>query len=173
MYRTGDLARYRDDGQVEFLGRGDHQVKLRGYRIELGEIEAALMQHPAVSQCAVAVRGDQAGSQRLVGYVVGEAGEAVSAGELRDYLRQVLPEYMVPSRLVLVDEMPLTANGKLDRKALAAVDDSISRSEVNYIAPQDSLELQLARIWERVLKVRPIGVQDNFFELGGHSLLAV
>jgi amino acid adenylation domain-containing protein len=169
MYKTGDLARYRPDGNIEFLGRADHQVKIRGYRIELGEIEVVLGQHPAVREAVVMVREDAPGEKRLVAYVVADS----TADELRRFLKDKLPEYMVPAVVVLLEALPMTPNGKVDRRALPAPDRSRPELERNFVAPRDDLELQLVRIWEEVLGVRPVGVRDNFFELGGHSLLAV
>ncbi len=169
MYQTGDLARYRPDGNIEFLGRADDQVKIRGFRIELGEIETVLGQHPAVREVAVLAREDASGEKRLVAYVVGN----FTTDELRDFLKDKLPEYMLPTNFVLIDALPLMANGKVDRRALPAPDRSGSKLAKTFVAPRDDLELQLARIWEEVLDVRPVGVSDNFFELGGHSLLAV
>jgi len=169
MYKTGDLARYRPDGNIEFLGRADHQVKIRGFRIELGEIEAALSQHSAVREAVVMDREDAPGEKRLVAYVVADS----TADELRHFLKDKLPEHMVPAVVVLLDALPLMPNGKVDRRALPAPDRSRPELEKAFVAPRDDLELQLAHIWEEVLGVRPVGVRDNFFELGGHSLLAV
>jgi amino acid adenylation domain-containing protein len=169
MYRTGDLARYRPDGNIEFLGRADHQVKIRGFRIELGEIEAVLGQHPAVREAVVLAREDAPGEKRLVAYVVADS----TADELRRFLKDKLPAYMVPAVVVLLEALPVTPNGKVDRRALPAPDRSRPELEKAFVAPRDDLELQLAHIWEEVLGVRPVGVRDNFFELGGHSLLAV
>ena len=169
MYRTGDLARYRPDGKIEFLGRMDHQVKIRGYRIELGEIETVVGEHDGVCECVAMVREDVAGDKRLVCYVVGE--ESVSARELRSYLVDKLPEYMVPSVFVLLEKFPLTPNGKVDRKALPAPERSRSDLAEAYIEPRTALERVLAGIWSQVLGVERVGVDDNFFELGGHSLL--
>ncbi|MGC2161777.1 MAG: amino acid adenylation domain-containing protein [Silvibacterium sp.] len=170
MYKTGDLARYRPDGNIEFLGRADHQVKIRGFRIELGEIEAVLGQHRAVREAVVLAREDAPGEKRLVAYV---AAESTTADELRRFLKEQLPDHMVPAVFVLLDALPLLSNGKIDRRALPAPDRSRPELEKSYVAPRDDLELQLARIWEEVLGVRPVGVRDNFFELGGHSLLAI
>ena len=169
MYKTGDLARYRPDGNIEFLGRADDQVKIRGFRIELGEIEAALGQHPAVREAVVVAREDAPGEKRLVAYVVADS----TAEELRHFLRDRLPEVMVPPVIVLLDALPIMPNGKVDRRALPAPDRSRREPEKAFVAPRDELELSLAQIWEEVLSVRPIGIRDNFFELGGHSLLAV
>jgi surfactin synthase thioesterase subunit/acyl carrier protein len=169
MYKTGDLACYRPDGNIEFLGRADHQVKIRGFRIELGEIEAVLGQHPAVREAVVLAREDAPGEKRLVAYVVAES----TADELRRFLKDKLPDHMVPAVFVLLDTLPLLSNGKIDRRALPAPDRSRLELEKSFVAPRDDLELQLAHIWEEVLDVRPVGVRDNFFELGGHSLLAI
>jgi amino acid adenylation domain-containing protein len=169
MYQTGDLARYRPDGNIEFLGRADHQVKIRGFRIELGEIEAALGRHPALREAVVVAREDAPGEKRLVAYVVADS----TADELRHFLKDRLPEYMVPAVVVLLEALPVTPNGKVDRRALPAPDRSRPELGKAFVAPRDDLELQLAHIWEEILGVRPVGVRDNFFELGGHSLLAV
>jgi amino acid adenylation domain-containing protein len=173
MYQTGDLARYRPDGNIEFLGRADHQVKIRGFRIEPGEIEAALGQHPAVREAVVLDREDAPGEKRLVAYVVADRELLPTTTDLRNFLKEKLPEYMVPAMVVLLEVLPVMPNGKVDRRALPAPDRSRPELEKAFVAPRDDLELQLAQIWEEVLGVRPVGVRDNFFELGGHSLLAV
>jgi acyl carrier protein len=167
LYRTGDLARYRDDGIVDYVGRIDNQVKLRGYRIELGEIESVLSTHPEVRETAVVVRGESDGQQRLVAYVVGRT----SAEELRGYLADRLPEFMVPAAFEFLDTLPRTPNQKVDRLALPAPTPSDGAGR--HIAPRDELERRLATIWERELKIAPISMTDNFFHLGGDSLLAV
>jgi amino acid adenylation domain-containing protein len=169
LYRTGDKARWRADGNLEFLGRVDGQVKVRGFRIELGEIEAILAGHPAVRECAAAARADAPGEQRLVAYVAPREGAAPSADDLRGYLKEKLSDYMVPSAFVFLEALPRKAHGKVDRSALPAPE--ATRREP--VAPRDELERRLAQIWEDVLNVRPVGVLDNFFDLGGHSLLAV
>ncbi len=169
MYRTGDLARFRADGNIEFLGRADQQVKIRGFRIELGEIEATLGQHPAVREAVVLAREDTPGQKQLVAYVVADA----TSDELRRFLKNKLPEFMVPAVVVLLDALPVTAHGKLDRRLLPAPDRSRLQTPKVFVAPSDDLELQLVHIWEEILDVRPVGVSDNFFELGGHSLMAV
>ena len=173
LYRTGDLARYRAGGTLEFLGRLDNQVKVRGYRIELGEIEAALASHPRVRQNAVVVRDDQTGEKRLAAYIVPDGTEAVTSGELRQFLKETLPDYMVPSAFVTLAELPLTPNGKVDRRALPAPGQAATPAcEESYVAPNVTLHYQLVQIWEELLEARPIGIRDNFFDLGGHSLLA-
>ncbi|HEY4387293.1 MAG TPA: amino acid adenylation domain-containing protein, partial [Ktedonobacteraceae bacterium] len=172
LYRTGDLGRYLPDGNIEFLDRLDRQVKLRGYRIELGEIEVVLKQHPAVRQAVVVVREAEPSEKRLVAYLVAAQEPAPSLTELRGHLKQKLPEYMVPAAFVLLDELPLTTNGKLDRQALAIPDSVGSELRSAFIAPRDKVELKLTQIWEEVLNIRPIGVRDNFWDLGGHSLVS-
>jgi aspartate racemase len=173
LYKTGDLARYLTDGNIEFLGRVDHQVKIRGFRIEPGEIEATLGQHPAVREAVVLAQEDAPGEKRLVAYVVAERDLLLTANELRGFLKQKLPEYMVPSAYVLVDALPLMLNGKVDRRALPAAGRARPELEKALMAPRDALELQLTHLWEEVLGIQSIGVRDNFFELGGHSLAAV
>ncbi len=170
IYKTGDLATYRADGTVEFLGRLDNQVKVRGFRIELGEIETALARHPAVRTAVVAVREDAPGQPELAGYVMTDES-APSSTELRRFISNTLPDYMVPPTVTRLDEFPLTPNGKIDRKALPAP--SRAREETNgFVAPQTELERRLVEIWERVLDVRPIGIKDDFFELGVSSIVA-
>ena len=174
MYRTGDLVRYRPDGNLEFVGRRDSQVKFRGYRIELQEIESTLAQHEDVHEVVVLLREDQPGKQRLVGYVVAraKAGEAVvSASELRRELGDVLPAYMVPSAIVFLDAMPLTPHGKIDTANLPIPDRSSSERESGFVAPRNEMETTIANIWLDVLDVDRVGSHDNFFDLGGHSLL--
>ena len=163
MYRTGDLARYRSNGELEYLGRADHQVKVRGSRIKLGEIEAVISADERV-RAAVVVADDQ----RLVAYVV--LKEQGIEPELRRRVQEKLPEYMVPAVFVELAELPLTANGKVDRKRLPAVEQSAAVE--NYVAPRNSIEEMVAGIWSEVLQQERIGVHDNFFSLGGHSLLA-
>ncbi|HEX2569426.1 MAG TPA: amino acid adenylation domain-containing protein, partial [Polyangia bacterium] len=185
LYRTGDLVRWRPGGELEYLGRRDFQVKVRGFRIELGEIESALGQHPSVRQAVVVAREDRPGDKRLVGYLVASPagiGAAPSIAELREFLKQRLPEYMVPAAFVFLDQLPLTPSGKIDRRALPAPEAAAPTSE--HVAPRTPVEESLAGIWAEVLgRSQPhgsagaegaggIGVEDNFFELGGHSLLA-
>jgi len=173
LYKTGDLVRYLPNGNIEFLGRIDDQVKIRGFRIELGEIEAVLSQHPAVQESVVLAREDVPGNKRLVAYVLVNQKPAPSMQELQHFLKEKLPEYMVPSAFVRLETLPLTPNGKVDRRALPAPDTTRPDLQEAFVAPRDTLELQLAHIWESILDVHPIGVTDNFFDLGGHSLLAV
>jgi acyl carrier protein len=172
LYKTGDLARYLSDGNIEFVGRTDDQVKLRGYRIELGEIEALLGQHPMVQRSVVVVREDTPGDKRIVGYVVARPKESFDASEVRQYLKQKLPEYMIPAALVLLDELPLTVSGKVDRRALPAPDQNGLQLANVYQPPRTPTEQTLVAIWGEVLKLEKLGIYDNFFDLGGHSLLA-
>jgi amino acid adenylation domain-containing protein len=168
LYRTGDLARYLPDGRLEFLGRMDQQVKVRGFRIELEEIETALASHETVQAVVVVARERAKGEKELVAYVVGD-NPVVS--ELRAYLRQRLPEYMVPAYFVVLDQLPLTPNGKLDRLALPAPSELRPQTETVYLAPRNELEKRLAQVWQETLELDQVGVHDNFFDLGGHSLL--
>jgi amino acid adenylation domain-containing protein len=172
LYRTGDLARFLADGNVQYLGRTDFQVKIRGFRIELGEIESVLAQHPGVQQGVVAAREDAPGDRRLVAYVVPHPGEHLSISEARSYLKQSLPDYMLPSALVELTALPLTPNGKVDRKALPKPDFQPAASSV-IVPPRDEIEARLLQVWKEILKTDSIGITDNFFDLGGHSLLAV
>ncbi len=173
MYRTSDLVRYLPDGQLDYLGRMDHQVKVRGFRIELGEVEAALAVHEALGEVVVVAREDRPGDRRLVGYAVPSPGaEPPPAAELREFLRLRLPEFMVPSDFVLLPEMPRTPNGKVDRKALPAPDEARASSSVGFVAPRTPEEELLAGIWSELLGVERVGVEDDFFDLGGHSILA-
>jgi amino acid adenylation domain-containing protein len=171
MYRTGDRVRYLASGELEFLERMDQQVKLRGFRIELGEIESVLSSHPEITESVVLVQQDKHGEKRLVAYIVGENEPASS--ELHEYLRERLPEYMVPQGFVSLPALPLTPNSKIDRRALQAMKIELDRRGESLIEPRDVVELQLAHIWEELLDVRDVGVHDDFFRLGGHSLLAV
>ena len=173
LYKTGDLVRYLPHGSIEFLGRMDYQVKIRGFRIELGEIEACLGQHPAVQQAVVTARGDEFSYIDLAAYIVTSMERPPTVSELRSFLKQKLPDYMLPSVFVILDALPLTPNGKVDRRALPTPDTVRPELEGTLIEPRDNLELQLAKIWEDVLDIQPIGVTDNFFDLGGHSLLAI
>ena len=161
------------DGNIEFLGRIDNQVKIRGFRVELGEIEAVLGRHPGVRECAVKVSGVGAGQTRLVAYLVAKGKRAPKSSQLRKFLADQLPDYMVPSAFVQLEALPLTPNGKVDRRALPEPDHGRSALERKYASPRDAVEVELTKIWEEVMGVAPIGIEDNFFELGGHSLLAV
>jgi hypothetical protein len=172
MYRTGDLARWRQDGVLEFLGRTDHQVKVRGYRIELGEIEALLALHPAVHEAVVMAREDVPGDQRLVGYILPE-GDAPDPASLRMHLKDKLPEHMVPSHIVVLSSLPMTPNGKIDRKALPPPESSGAASEGEFVAPESELQETVAAVWMETLGRGQVGIDDNFFDLGGHSLLVV
>jgi amino acid adenylation domain-containing protein len=171
LYKTGDLGRWLPDGTLEYLGRNDFQVKIRGFRIELGEIEARLSNCAGVREAVVIAREDVAGDKRLVAYLVAGEGEALSVSELRETLSRELAEYMVPSAFVMLEELPLTANGKLDREALPAPDDSHVEKQ-RYVAPRDAIETALVGIWQEILGLDRIGIDDSFFRLGGHSLLA-
>ena len=172
LYKTGDLVRYRPGGDIEFLGRLDSQVKVRGYRIELGEVETVLAEHESVRDAVVVARKDQ-GDKHLAAYVVPRDGKTLTADELRAFLSEKLPAHMVPSLFVVLEELPLSTNGKIDRSALPAGNGNKPQLQTACVTPQDELELKLLKIWERVLALKPIGIDDNFFELGGHSLLAV
>jgi amino acid adenylation domain-containing protein len=170
IYRTGDRARYLADGNIELLGRIDHQVKVRGFRIELGEIEAVLREHPALRDAVVLAREDVPGDKRLVGYVVA-ADTPPTTGELRSFLQQKLPDYMVPGVFVFLEALPLTPNGKVDRRALPVPDMARPELESVFVAPESGVEKTLAEIWRAVLGLERVGIHDNFFDLGGHSLL--
>ncbi|MHB2029768.1 MAG: amino acid adenylation domain-containing protein, partial [Acidimicrobiales bacterium] len=172
LYKTGDLARYLPDGNIEFLGRNDFQVKIRGFRIELGEIEARLLEHESIRDAVVLAREDVSGEKRLVAYYVSHEGSAVSVESLRTHLLAALPEYMVPAAYVVLEALPLNANGKVDRKALPAPDGEAYATR-EYESPLGEVEETLAQIWCEVLKLDRVGRHDDFFELGGHSLLAV
>jgi acyl-CoA synthetase (AMP-forming)/AMP-acid ligase II/acyl carrier protein len=173
LYRTGDLGRYLPDGQVTFAGRADHQVKIRGFRIELAEIEGRLCRTPGVREAVVAAREEAAGDRRLVAYVVAEPGAALAAADLRARLKEQLPSYMVPAALLLVAAIPLTPNGKIDRRALSRLDAGPQEDDVTYRAPETDVEKEIAGILKEVLQIEHVGVDDNFFELGGNSLLLV
>ncbi len=172
MYKTGDLGRWRADGNIEFLGRNDFQVKVRGFRVELGEIESRLAASPGVREAAVVAREDEPGQKRLVAYVTAQAGAELSAAQLRRELSGMLPEYMIPSAFVRLEALPLTPNGKLDRKGLP-LPDAVAFGTRGYEIPEGKTEQRLARIWAELLQLERVGREDNFFDLGGHSLTAL
>jgi amino acid adenylation domain-containing protein len=172
LYRTGDLSRYLPDGAIEFLGRLDHQVKIRGFRIELGEIETTLQQHPAIREAVVLAREDEPGNKRLVAYLVSVQEEAPTIGELHSFLRQKLPWYMAPAAYVWLEFLPMTPNGKIDRRAMPAPDKTQPELEAAFVAPRTPAEERLAAIYAEVLCLERVGISDHFFDLGGHSLLA-
>ncbi|MBE9224525.1 amino acid adenylation domain-containing protein [Phormidium sp. LEGE 05292] len=172
LYKTGDLACYLNDGHIKLLGRLDHQVKIRGFRIELGEIEAILSQHSAIQESIVIVREDQSGDKRLVAYIVYDRKNTLSISDLRRFISEKLPKYMIPSIFVTLEALPLNPNGKIDRFTLPVPDWNRPESEVAFVAPRTPTEQILAEVFANVLKVEQVGVHHNFFELGGHSLLA-
>jgi len=169
--KTGDLARFLPDGSIEYLGRADFQIKLRGFRIELGEIESAIEKHPWVQQ-AVVVKDNGEGDQHIVAYFRTKSEQVPSSEDMRSFLKNTLPDYMIPSFFVQIDEFPLTPNGKVDRKSLQNFDYKLDVQRDGYVAPSTSLEKEVAKIWSDLLKIDDIGIYDNFMELGGHSLLA-
>jgi amino acid adenylation domain-containing protein/non-ribosomal peptide synthase protein (TIGR01720 family) len=172
LYKTGDLARFLPDGNLELLGRIDNQVKIRGFRIELGEVETTLLQQPAVSQAIAIAREDEPGMKRLVAYLVCDTEQKPATNDLREFLKQTLPEYMVPSAFVFIEALPLTPNGKIDRRALPAPEFRPDL-EPGFIAPETEIEQRLAQIWSEVLGIKQIGIRDNFFALGGDSILSL
>jgi amino acid adenylation domain-containing protein len=171
LYRTGDVARWRAEG-LEYVGRVDGQVKVRGHRVELGEVEAVLASHPAVREAAAAVKGEGA-EGRLVGYYVREGGAEVVGVELRQYMRGMVPEYMVPSAVVEVERMPVSGSGKLDRSHLPDLGDSREGAGQPFVPPRNAVEQTIASIWQKALQINSVGIDDNFFDLGGHSLLMI
>ena len=172
IYRTGDMGRRLPDGSLLFEGRKDFQVKIRGFRVELGEIESAINQHHAIREGVVVMKEDAAGDQRLIAYVVPRETRP-TPDELRGFLKPKLPDYMIPSSFVVLDSLPLTSSGKLNRRALPAPDESADRAATTLAAPRTPMEKSLTKIWANVLETSAIGINDNFFDLGGHSLLAV
>ena len=173
LYRSGDLGRYLSDGNIEFIGRRDNQVKIRGFRIELTEIETILAQYPGVQNAVVIAREDVPGDKHLIAYLVLKQEETIeSGGQLLSFLQQKLPEHLLPS-FVIIDSLPLNANGQVDRQALLALNPTNTEREKIFATAENPLQLQLTEIWENVLGIHPIGITDNFFDLGGHSLLAV
>jgi acyl carrier protein len=174
LYRSGDLVRHLPDGNIEFLGRLDHQVKVAGYRIELGEVEASMVQHQAVRECVVVVRADVHDNARLVAYIVPvEDAVLPDASTWRRYLADSLPSHMMPSLFVALEKLPLTPGGKVDRRALPAPDTMGNGTGPDYVAPRTAVEEVLAGIWREVLAVERVGLHDNFLDLGGHSMLAM
>jgi len=171
LYKTGDLARYLSNGKIEFLGRIDHQVKIRGFRIELGEIEALLKQHSQIRETVVIAREDIPNDCRLVAYIVTHENVTLSVNELRGFLKEKLPDYMLPSAFVVLEALPLTPNGKVDRRALPVPDSLRPTLTTTYQVPQSQMEQQIAKLWQEVLHIDRVGIHDNFFDLGGHSLL--
>jgi amino acid adenylation domain-containing protein len=173
LYKSGDVVRFLPDGNLEFLGRSDHQVKIRGFRIELGEIEAMLETHPAVGTAIAVTNDDSHREKRLVAYVVRRGGVVVTTAELRDYMQTRVPPYMVPAVVMILEELPLTVSGKIDRRALPPPEDVRIELKSNFVAARDFVEVLLVRIWEKVLGIKHVGVKDDFFDLGGHSILAL
>jgi len=172
LYKSGDLARLSADGDIEYLGRCDMQVKVRGFRIELGEIESVLLQHPEIRQVAVVPQASADGENRLVAYMVRANGTTPAEREIRAFLREHLPAYMIPSALAWLDALPMNHNGKLDTKALPSVNQNDGNAE-RLAPPETDVQKQLVEIWEELLNRRPIGIRESFFELGGHSLMAM
>jgi acyl carrier protein len=172
LYKTGDLVRHLPDGNIENLGRADTQVKVRGFRIELGEIESVLGKYPGVRESVVVTHQPSEEDKRLVAYIVCDPSQTPAVGELRAYLKDKLPEYMIPSFFVFIDALPVSPNGKIDRRALPTLEQFRPETTGEYVAPRTEVERILADLWEQVLRVERVGVNDNFFELGGHSLLA-
>jgi acyl carrier protein len=172
LYATGDMARYIADGQLEFLGRKDQQVKVRGFRIELGEIETALREHEAVCEAVLTAYVDTHGDTHLAAYVVAAEEHVLTGGELRAFLKEKLPEYMVPHLYLFLDKLPLTPHGKVDRRALPRPEGTERELDAPFVGPRNAIEEVLSEIFAEVLRVERVGVNDNFFDLGGHSLLA-
>jgi acyl-coenzyme A synthetase/AMP-(fatty) acid ligase len=173
LYKSGDLARRLEDGDVEYIGRSDEQVKIRGFRIELGEIEAVLIEHAGVREAVVMVRSETTGEKRLVAYLTCGAGQVLTTDELLSYLKEKLPDYMIPAVFVQLDELPLTPNGKVDRHALPANEHVRPELSHVYVEPQTEAEKILAEVWTQVLGVEQIGIHDNYFALGGDSYISV
>ncbi|MCC0176195.1 amino acid adenylation domain-containing protein [Waterburya agarophytonicola K14] len=173
LYKSGDLARYLENGDLEYLGRIDKQVKIRGFRIELGEVESTLVQHPQIEQCAIITKEDFSGSKILAAFLVAKQDLIPSIREIRNFLKQKLPDYMIPTTFNTLEVLPLTSNGKVDRGALANINSTVSETSATYVAPRNKLETELAKIWQQVLGIKQISIKDSFFNLGGHSLLAM
>jgi acyl carrier protein len=173
LYKTGDLVRYLPDGNIEYLGRIDDQVKVRGFRIEPGEIEAVLREHASVQQAVVVAREDVPGDKRLVAYVVPNLGFMLTTSELHRFLKSKLPDYMIPYAFISLDRLPIMPNGKVDRRALPAPERDRPELEESFVAARNPTEEVVAKIWGKVLGLEVVGIRDNFFDLGGHSLLAI
>ncbi|MEH2268431.1 MAG: non-ribosomal peptide synthetase, partial [Nostoc sp.] len=173
LYKTGDLVRFLPSGDIEYIGRIDNQVKIRGFRVELGEIEAAINQHPSISTSVVIVREDKSGNQSLIAYVTLHSDKALTIPELRRFLQNKLLDHMVPTAFMILEALPLTSNGKVDRQALPMPDALRPELEVAYVVPQTEVEKTIASVWQKALNLEKIGIHDNFFEIGGHSLLLV
>jgi acyl carrier protein len=172
LYKTGDVARYLPNRDLEYLGRADQQLQIRGFRVEPGEIEVVLAGYPGVNMAVVMAREDRPGDKRLVAYMVPKLGETLSVRNLRSFLKEKLPYYMVPAAFVVLESLPLTPNGKVDRRALPVPDAQRPDMEKSFAAPRNAVEEALAEIWGEMLGIEKVGTQDNFFELGGHSLMA-
>ncbi|BAY84417.1 amino acid adenylation domain-containing protein [Calothrix parasitica NIES-267] len=172
LFKTGDIVRYRNDGNLEYLGRRDRQVKIRGFRIELGEIEGLLTKHPRIKESVVIASGDSNNEQRLVAYIVTDTNKSITIPQVRSYLQEHLPDYMIPTAFAVLDKMPLTSSGKIDKRSLPTENLILPQSGKSFTAPRDTWEFALVQIWENLLGVSPISIKDNFFDLGGHSLLA-
>jgi len=173
LYKTGDIGRYLPDGNIEILGRIDHQVKIRGFRIELGEIEATLGKYPTVQETVAIAPEDVSGDKQLVAYVVPKSNQLCTTEDLRHFLKEKLPSYMIPTAFVMLESLPLTPNGKVDRLALPVLEQVRQEAEQTCVAPRDHLESQLVQIWQQVLGIQRVSIRENFFDLGGHSLLAI
>ncbi|MCY7362994.1 MAG: AMP-binding protein, partial [Ignavibacteria bacterium] len=173
LYKTGDLVRYMTDGNIEYLGRIDNQIKIRGFRIELGEIEFVLNNYPGIKEAIVIAKEIKKGDKRLISFIVSEKGKEVSVNDIRNFLKIKLPEYMIPSQIILLDELPLSLNGKVDRNKLSAYEFSRDELQTEYKEATVPVEEILVRIWKNILAVDKIGVNDNFFELGGDSIISI
>ena len=173
LYRTGDLARYLQNGDIEYLARADHQVKIRGFRVELSEIESVLSLYPSVREVIVMVRESTSGEKRLVAYLTSSQGPSPSTAELRNFMRDKLPDYMLPAVFVVLDRFPLTSHGKVDRRSLPETHGNRPDLRAPYLAPANELERAITAMWQEALQIKGIGVEDNFFDLGGQSLQLV
>jgi hypothetical protein len=173
VYRTGEQGRYLPNGEVDFVAREQDRVSIRGFRIELGEIETVLSRHPAVREAIIAAREDSTGDRRLVGYVVTKPDGTATASDLRGYLKEKLPDYMIPSTFIFLPQLPLSANGKVDRGALPAPGNARPGLAETFVAPRTPMEILIAESWKDILGLDRVGLYDNFFDLGGHSLLSM